>query len=48
MDCIAINCLFAIVCEVFVFSQTEAEVNSAKTIKASPTLRVTLGRQVKL
>ena len=43
MDCTAISCLFAIVCEVFFVSQTEAEANSAKTMKASPTPRVILG-----
>ena len=41
IDCIAINGLFAIVCEVFVVSQTEAEANSAKTMRANPTPRVT-------
>ena len=46
IDCIAIICLFAIVCEVSVVSQTEAEANSAKTMKASPTPRVTLDLQV--
>ena len=43
IDCIAISCLFAIACEVVVVSQTEAEANSAKTMTASPTPRVTLG-----
>ena len=43
IDCIAISWLFAIICKVFVVSQTEAEANSAKTMKAIPTPRVTLG-----
>ena len=40
IDRIAISCWFAIICNVFVVSQTEAEANSAKTMKVSLTPRV--------
>ena len=47
-DCITTSRLFAIICERLVVSQIEAGANSAKTVKASATPRVTLGLQVYL
>ena len=47
-DCITTSRLFAIICYRLVVSQIESEASSAKSMKASPTPRETLGLQVYL